>query len=171
MKDKGRSSMLLPAIIMGILACILFFIAYLRNEHIHGLKYSVSLILQMLPVLVFAIIIAGMIHVLIPHELVARWIGVEAGLKGVLIGSIAGLFAWGGPLIQYPIAAGLLQSKAGIGAIVAFLTGWGLYGISRFPYEIGIIGWKFMVIRLVCVFTFPFLAGLLAHLFFSRLYT
>jgi uncharacterized membrane protein YraQ (UPF0718 family) len=170
MKEERRGSMLVPGIIMGVLAFILFFIAYLRNEHLHGLRYSISLLLQMLPVFGFAIIIAGMVHTLVPHELVARWIGQEAGLRGIFIGSIAGLFTWGGPYIQYPIAAGLLQSKAGIGPIVAFLTGWGLYGLSRLPYEIGIIGWKFMIIRLACVFTLPFLAGLLAHLFFSKSY-
>jgi len=51
--------------------------------------------------------------------------------------------------------------------MVAFLTGWSLWAVSRLPLEIGIMGWKFWLVRLACVFFFPPIAGLIANKFFS----
>jgi len=73
----------------------------------------------------------------------------------------------GGPYVSLPIAAGLLRTGASIGTMVAFLTGWSLWAITRLPLEIGIMGWKFWLIRLACTFFFPPIAGLIANRLFS----
>ena len=100
--------------------------------------------------------------------MVAKWVGAESGFRGLIIGTVAGGITPGGPMVSMPIAAGLLQSGAGIGTMVAFMTGWSLWAFSRIPLEIGLMGWKFTAIRLVCTFLFPIIAGLLANLFFSK---
>ena len=71
--------MLIPTIVMSVIAVALLVIGYLRGggEHILGLKSGVILLLQILPLLIFAFIIAGMIQVLVPAELISRWVGVE----------------------------------------------------------------------------------------------
>jgi hypothetical protein len=51
--------------------------------------------------------------------------------------------------------------------MVAFVTAWSLWAVTRLPMEIGILGWKFTAVRLVCTFFFPPIAGLIAQLFFS----
>jgi len=51
--------------------------------------------------------------------------------------------------------------------MVAFLTGWSLWAVTRLPLEMGLMGWKFTLIRLACVFFFPPIAGLIANKFFS----
>jgi uncharacterized membrane protein YraQ (UPF0718 family) len=66
-----------------------------------------------------------------------------------------------------PIAAGLLRTGAGVGTMVAFMTAWSLLGVHRLPMEVGVLGWKFALIRLACVFFFPPIAGLIANRFFS----
>jgi uncharacterized membrane protein YraQ (UPF0718 family) len=71
-------------------------------------------------------------------------------------------------MTSLPIAAGLLQSGAGIGTMVAFMTGWSIWAVTRLPLEIGLMGWRFTAIRLACTFLFPILAGLIANLFFSK---
>lgn len=119
--------------------------------------------IEILPLLVFAFIVAGMVQVLLPKELLAKWIGTESGLRGILIGTAAGACAPGGPYVSLPIAAGLLRSGASIGTMVAFLTGWSLWAVVRLPMEIGIMGWKFTLIRLASVFFFPPIAGLIAQ--------
>jgi uncharacterized membrane protein YraQ (UPF0718 family) len=70
-------------------------------------------------------------------------------------------------MTSLPIAAGLLRVGASIGTMVAFLTGWSLLAISRLPLEIGLMGWKFALIRLACVFFFPPIAGFIADKLFS----
>lgn len=162
--------MLVPTIIMGVIAILLLFIGYQRGggEHILGLKSAGNILLQIIPLLIFAFIVAGMIQVLIPTEMISRWVGTESGFRGILIGTVMGGFTPGGPFISMPIAAGLLRAGAGIGTMVAFMTGWSIWAVSRLPMEIGLMGWKFTAIRLASSFFFPVIAGLVANLFFSR---
>jgi uncharacterized membrane protein YraQ (UPF0718 family) len=161
--------MLIPTVIMAALAVILVFIGYYKGQgqQVTGLKSSFGMAVQILPLLIFALIVAGMTEVLLPREMIARWVGAESGIKGILIGTVAGALAPGGPYVSLPVAAGLLHSGAGVGTMVAFLTGWSLWAVSRLPMEIGILGWKFTLIRLASTFFFPPIAGLIAHLFFA----
>jgi uncharacterized membrane protein YraQ (UPF0718 family) len=154
---------------MGVIAIIFLFIGYQRGggEHILGLESAGNMLLQIVPLLIFAFIIAGMIQVLIPTEIISRWIGAESGFRGILIGTAVGGLVPGGPYVSLPIAAGLLRTGASIGTMVAFLTGWSLWAISRLPLEIGIMGWKFTLVRIACTFFFPPIAGLIANKFFS----
>lgn len=162
--------MFVPTLIMAILAFILLAVGYFRGEgqHLAGSKIAFKLIIEVLPLLVFAFLVAGMVQVLIPQEFLNRWVGSESGIKGILVGTLAGGFTPGGPYVSLPIIAGLLQMGAGIGTLVAFLTSWSLWAIARLPMEIGLLGWKFSLIRLVCTFFFPPIAGLLAQFFFSH---
>ena len=162
--------MLIPTIIMGVIAGVLIFIGYQKGggEHILGLKLSGNLLIQIIPLLIFAFIVAGMVQVLIPGEMISKWVGAESGFRGLLIGTAIGSVTPGGPFISLPIAAGMLRAGASIGTMVAFMTAWSLLAVSRLPMEVGIMGWKFTVIRLACTFFFPPIAGLIANLFFSR---
>ena len=162
--------MLIPTIIMAVLAVVLLYIGAARGDgsHIVGLKTGFHMLWQIVPLLLFAFIMAGMIQVLLPQELILRWVGHESGIRGILIGSIAGGLAPGGPYVSLPIVAGLLRSGAGAPTLVAFLTGWSLWAVARLPMEIGILGWKFTGIRVLSVLVFPPLAGLVTQLFFSN---
>ncbi|MCG2775270.1 MAG: permease [Desulfobacterales bacterium] len=161
--------MFVPTLIMGALAIILLFIGYSKGEgqHIMGIKSSLNMTVEILPLLVFAFIIAGMIQVLLPHETIAKWVGADSGMRGIIIGSVAGGLCPGGPFVSLPIAAGLLRSGAGIGTMVAFLTGWSIWAVSRLPMEVGVLGWRFTLIRLVSTAFFPILAGIIALVFFK----
>lgn len=161
--------MLIPTIILGVLAGLLLVMGILRGEgqHITGLKSATKMMIEIFPLLVFALILAGMIQALLPQELISRWVGHESGIRGILIGTVAGGFMPGGPYVSLPLAAGLLRAGAGIGTMVAFITAWSLWAVARLPMEVGIIGWRFTLIRLACTFFFPPIAGLFARLFFS----
>jgi uncharacterized membrane protein YraQ (UPF0718 family) len=127
MMDKNRrsSGMLVPTIIMGVLAVIFFLIGYYKGEgqHIIGMRSALRMTVQILPLLIFAFIVAGMVQVLVPQQLLSKWVGAESGMRGILIGTVAGALAPGGPYVSLPVAAGLLQAGAGVGTMVAFLTG------------------------------------------------
>ncbi|MBN1551644.1 permease [bacterium] len=162
--------MFVPTLIMGLIAGGLFFYGYTQEnqQHVEGLKIAFNLTWQIFPLLIFAFITAGMIQVLLPADLLSKWIGAESGIKGILIGTIAGGFSPGGPYVSLPIAAGLLKAGAGYGTMVAYLTGWSLWAINRIPMEVGILGWRLTAIRLVCTFFFPPIAGILANLLFAQ---
>ncbi|HUV75154.1 MAG TPA: permease [Dehalococcoidales bacterium] len=169
MTQKRRlPTMLIPTIIMGVLAVILVVLSYQKGVHIQGLKASGNMLLQIIPLLIFAFLIAGMVQFLIPREIISRWVGAESGFRGLLIGTAMGSIAPGGPFVSMPIAAGLLRTGANIGTMVAFLTAWSLLAFSRIPLELGIMGWKFVLIRMACTFFFPPIAGWIANTLFSR---
>lgn len=156
--------MLVPTIIMGVLAVVLVGVGYLKGEgeHLLGFKSALKMLVEILPLLFFAFVIAGMVQVLMPRDLLSRWVGAESGLKGILIGTVAGGLTPGGPYVSLPVVAGLLKSGASAGTMVAYLTSWSLWAIARLPLEIGILGWKFTFLRLLCTFFFPPIAGLIA---------
>ena len=170
-RKRGFRQMLIPTIVMGVLAIVFIFLAYQRGGTPHligGLKGAGNMLIQVVPLLICALIIAGMIPLLVPQGAISRWIGAESGMRGILIGTVVGGFLPGGPYVSLPMAAGLLRMGAGIGTMVALLTGWSLLAFSRMPMEIGIMGWKFTLIRLTCSFFFPPIAGLIANRLFSN---
>lgn len=168
-KSRRNRNMLIPTVVMGILAVVLLYLGHRGGEGLHvvGLKSGLSMVAGILPLLACAFVVAGMIQVLLPQELLSRWIGAESGFRGILVGTVAGGLAPGGPYVSLPIVAGLLKSGAGVGTMVAFLTGWSLWAVGRLPMEIGILGWKFTAVRLACTFFFPPIAGLIAQAFFG----
>jgi uncharacterized membrane protein YraQ (UPF0718 family) len=123
---------------------------------------------QTLPLLLLAFLVAGLVQALIPRELLARWIGESSGLRGILIGTVAGGLMPGGPYVNLPVAAVLVRAGAGVGTMVAFLTGWSLWAVARLPMEVGILGWRLTLARLACTFFFPPIAGLIAHALFGE---
>jgi len=158
-------------IIMGIIAVILLILAYFvaKDLPLSGLETGGKMFLEILPLLIFAFIIAGMVQVLIPKEFILKYLGAEAGFKGILIGCIAGGLTPGGPYVSFPIVASIWKSGAGIGTVVAYVTAWSLWAVGRLPYEISLIGPKFALIRFLSTLIFPPIAGLIAQSFFSKL--
>ncbi len=170
MEKKRRSSgMIIPTIIMAVIAVVLLFIGYAKGQgqHIKGLKSALHMTIDILPLLIFAFIVAGTVQSLLPRELLSRWIGEESGIKGILLGTVAGGITPGGPYVSLPVAAGFLRAGASVGTMVAYITAWSLWAVTRLPMEFGILGWKFTIARLATTFFFPPIAGLFAQAIFS----
>lgn len=133
-----------------------------------GLTFGGKTFLTTLPLLVIAFAIAGLVQVLVPKEFIAKWLGAEAGLKGILIGTLAGGFTPGGPYVSFPIVASLYKSGASIGTVVAFVTAWSVWAVARFPLEMGLVGPKLAIARFLSTLIVPPLAGLFAQAAFGR---
>jgi uncharacterized membrane protein YraQ (UPF0718 family) len=171
-KTKGKSNMLIPTLIMALIATALVYVGYYQGDgqHITGLQVSFKMMIQMMPLLLLALVIAGMAQVLAAQqqEFISKWLGPESGLRGILIASAAGTLTPGGPVVTIPLLAGLLRSGSSIGVAVAYLTGWGAWSLARLPLEIAILGWKFTLIRVASVCLLPPIAGLIAQTLFSK---
>ncbi len=166
MKKIMSSQIFWPTVVMFVIAVVLFIIASLQGEgkNVAGLKSAWNMTLQIIPLLIFAFIIAGLVQILIPRDLISQWVGDESGFRGILIGTVAGALTPGGPYVSLPIAAGLLKTGASIPTMVAFVTGWSLMSVARLPLEVGIMGWRFTLIHILSVIIFAPLAGLIASL-------
>lgn len=155
------STWVLVIITLGLLIFALF---YNPKTAFEGIKLAGGTIWNNLILLVVGFILAGLVQVLLPKELVARLLGNQAGFKAVLIGCVAGGLIPGAPYAAFPIAAGFYQAGAGLGAIVGFITAWALWSVSRLPVEIALIDPKVALIRYGITFIFPPLAGFIGHL-------
>ena len=156
--------------VMAAIAITLVLIGYYKGQgqSVQGLKAGFAMFTGLLPLLLFAFIIAGMVQALLPHDMITRWVGAESGWRGIMVGSAAGALTPAGPFVSFPIAATMMKSGASVGALVAFLAGWSLLSLTRIPLEVGILGWKLTAIRVVCTFFVPPLAGFVAQAVFGR---
>jgi uncharacterized membrane protein YraQ (UPF0718 family) len=165
-KRKGPSPMIL---VLATLALIATALAFQRGVARHGFAETGKLLLQMGPVLLPAFVLAGMMTALVSPDTITQWLGREAGLKGLLVGTAAGALTPGGPFIAFPLLAVLLKGGASVGAVTAYLTSWALLGLHRVvAFEIPILGWRFVVVRLAVSFLAPPLIGFLAQLLTTR---
>jgi uncharacterized membrane protein YraQ (UPF0718 family) len=164
-----KRKVLIPTIMMGSIALVLLYIGHRngRGQEVEGLKLAFSMIVNILPLLALVFIVAGMAQTMLPHEKVVKLVGNESGLRGILLGAMAGGFTPGGPFVTMPLVAGFLGAGASVGTMVSFMTAWSLWAVMRLPMEMGILGWKFTVARLASTFIFPPIAGLIAQTFFS----
>ncbi len=166
---KIKMKLLLPTLILAAFALTALAIAYYQGDgrHIEGLRRALNLTIMVLPLIFFALMLAGLIQVIIPKEFIANWLGGQSGMKGILLGSLLGALTPGGPSVTLPLAAGFLGAGASIGTMVSFLTAWSIMNITRVPFEAGILGWKFTLIHIASSFFLPPLAGYIAQIMFG----
>jgi uncharacterized protein len=164
-RGSGASGILLTTLVMAGMAAGLVILGAARGQgqHLSGLRLALGTATRMLPLILCAFVVAGMMQTLIPQKLISTWLGEDSGWKGIGIGAVVGSLTPGGPYVSLPVAAGLVKSGAGLGSSVAFLTGWAVWSIHRLPLEFGILGWRLTVVRVACCAVFPPIAGALAH--------
>lgn len=135
-----------------------------------GLMSGLALFIEIIPRMVAAFVIAGLIQAVIPREVIAHWMGAGSGLRGILIAMGLGTLTPGGPMMQFPIIASLYASGVAVGPLVAYLSAWALLGFQRvIMWEIPFLGPKVVFVRLIVSLAFPVLAGWLSQLLWGKL--
>ena len=115
--------------------------------------------------------LSGLIHVLIPHELIAKWLGPASGLKGILIGSFIGMFFTGGPYVRMPIIAAIYSAGAAVGPVIALLISSPILNLHALvAWQFPFLGIKLPLARYIaCLFIPPVaaVAGDVLYRFFN----
>ena len=155
---------------IGGLVCVLAVIAW-RTGGAHrvgqALTSGTALFVGVLPNLILGFALAGFLHVLLPSELISRWMGDHSGLRGLLVGSAAGMLTPGGPFTHFPILASFLSKGAAVGPICAYVAAWALLGLNRFfVWELPILGPRIALVRFLASAGIPPLIGWLSSLLF-----
>ncbi len=133
-----------------------------------GLVNGSKTLFSVVPLLIAAFLIAGLIQTLVTRETVARWLGAGAGWRGIALACLGGALIPGGPYVYYPISAALLKAGAGLGVLVAFVTAKNLWSLSRLPLEFALLGPRLTLIRLAATLLLPPLLGFLAESLFGQ---
>jgi uncharacterized membrane protein YraQ (UPF0718 family) len=125
---------------------------------------DLALFFDILPKVLAACLIASFVAVLMPREVVLRWVGAESGFLGIIVATLAGVICPGGPITIFPIAAAFVSIGADTGAAIAFITSWTLLGYARvLVWELPFFGGNFVIWRIVIALPLPIVAGLLAR--------
>ena len=141
---------------------------YLRDGREHFLAIfggDLTLFGEMLPKVLAGCLIGAFVTMILPRELVARWVGHESGFAGLAVAAFFGFLLPGGPITIYPVAGAFLTMGADAGAVVAFITAWTLLGYTRaLVWELPFFGPHFVIWRIVEAVPLPIVAGLLARM-------
>jgi uncharacterized membrane protein YraQ (UPF0718 family) len=143
-------------------------IVYLRegqDRFLAILGSDVGLMVYMMPKVLAGCLIGTLVALLLPREVVTRWIGAESGWLGFVIAFLAAVILPGNPLTIFPVAGALLIAGADIGAVVVFITTWAVIGYQRaLVWELPFMGPDFTIWRIIVCLPLPFVAGILARM-------
>ena len=148
----------LSTFVLIALALVATGVAYWKDPGLPmlGAKNGLSMVWVVLPRLIPA---------LIPEETVARYFGQRSGIGAILMASAAGVITPGGPMVSVPLLVVLANSGMALGPLVAYMTSWSLFGIQRIiAWEAPLMGWRFVLVRVVPSLAFPVIAGWLVKL-------
>lgn len=134
---------------------------------VNGLSSGANELLRVTPLLLAAFLVAGLTQALVSRQVIERWLGSGAGWRGILLACLGGALIPGGPYVYYPIAGALLQSGAGLGVLVAFVSAKNLWSVTRLPYEFALLGPRLTVTRYAITFLLPPLFGIIAETIFG----
>ena len=164
---RRRAFDLSTAVIAGV-AFAAAAAVYLRDGQEHFLAIfgsDLTLFGEMLPKVLAGCLIGAFVTMILPRELVARWVGHESGFAGLVVAAFFGFLLPGGPITIYPVAGAFLVMGADAGAVVAFITAWTLCGYTRaLVWELPFFGPHFVIWRIVEAIPLPLIAGVLARL-------
>ncbi len=159
------------AIVLLVLALALAAVAYLKDPGLPlvGAKNGVAMLAFILPRLVPALLLSGLIQVLVPEAVVSRYFGREGGTRAILVATAAGMVTPGGPMVSVPFMVALANSGAALPSLVAYMTSWSLFGIQRIiAWEAPLMGWRFVAVRVIPSLAFPVVAGWLVAAFYRE---
>jgi uncharacterized membrane protein YraQ (UPF0718 family) len=161
--DPSTYVLVAVAIVLGV-------VAYTKDPGLPalGVKNGLSLLWFVLPRLIPALIVAGLMQVLIPQDVVARYFGRAGGWRALVVASVAGMLTPGGPMVSVPLLVAAANSGAAMPSLVAYMTAWSLFGLQRIiAWEAPLMGWRFVSVRVLASLALPMVAGWLVALFYS----
>ncbi len=123
----------------------------------------------LIPLILAAIFIGGLVQTVVPSELIIRWLGRESGIKGIALGAILGSMMPGGPYVSFPIAGAIYRAGASVGVVIAFISSWSLIAFARLPLELPFLGKDVVVVRIAASLIFPIIIGLIGQMIYNNL--
>ena len=151
--------------IIAVIAIIASLIADRRKTWI-GIKKGIVMFVKILPSIVTVLILVSVILLLLPNELIVKYLGEDAGFTGYVFAAIAGSIALIPGYIAYPLAGILVKTGVSYPVISVFITTLMMVGILTLPVEIKYFGIRISLIRNTLFFFGALIVGFLISLFY-----
>lgn len=154
-------------IILGTAVLYLYMLIFRPEDARKSLSNGLMMFLGLLTLIFAAILLASAIQVLIPKDLIQRYLGPSAGLKGVLTGGLLAGLLQGGPYAVYPIIKGLQEEGVGLSVVISMLVGYSIIGSGRIVYGLAIFEGEIIAIRVVLGITLAVLSCVVIYFIFG----
>lgn len=126
-----------------------------------------QLSVSMAPYILFGLIFAGILHELIPDNMVTKHLGssnVLSVIKAAIFGTPLPLCSCG----VIPLANSIKKSGASKGATLSFLISTPITGVDSIMATYGIFGWIFTLYRIISSVIIAVIAGILTNIFYNK---
>jgi hypothetical protein len=134
-----------------------------RDAVLESFSSDLVMMGKIAPKLAAALLVSSFLQLLIPRQLVAKWIGEGSGAKGVAIATTIGALTPGGPMTSFPMVTALHESGTGRAPLIAYLVSWSNLGFQRLLiWELPLLGPSFLILRYIACLPLPFLAAWIA---------
>jgi uncharacterized membrane protein YraQ (UPF0718 family) len=135
------------AVLMALALVGLFLIdaAFARK----ALSVTAFSLREMLFVIPPIFVLLGLLDVWVPRQTMVRFMGEGSGLRGMFLAIFIGSAAAGPLYGAFPVAAVLLKKGASLRNVLIFLGAWSTTKIPMFLFEMGALGARFAVTRLL----------------------
>jgi len=116
------------------------------TESVKNSGYYIKEMLMIMPVI---FILTALLDLWIPKEKIMRYLGKDAGAKGVFLSFVLGSISAGPIYAAFPMCVMLHKKGASIRNIVIILSSWAVIKVPMLLNETKFLGLKFMAIRWV----------------------
>lgn len=154
-------------IIFGTAILYLYLLIFRPEDAWDGITNGLMMFFGLLTLIFAAILLASAIRTLIPKDLIQKYLGPGAGLRGVITGGLLAGLLQGGPYAVYPIIKGLKQEGVGLSVIIAMLVGYSIIGSGRIVYGLAIFEFKIIAIRVALGIGLCIFACIILHFVFG----
>lgn len=94
-------------------------------------------------------VLLGLLDIWVPKETIMKYMGEGSGIKGTLLAIFIGSAAAGPLYGAFPVAAVLMKKRVSFLNILVFIGAWSTTKIPMFLFEMGSLGVKFALTRLL----------------------
>lgn len=130
-----------------------------RKKTGQALRKALRSFLNILPDFAAVLALVEVMIALLSPDLIARLIGQESGLWGMLLTSAVGAVTLIPGFVAFPLAASLLERGAGIMQIAVFVSTLMMVGVVTYPLESRYFGRKAAYWRNSLAYVFSFLVA------------
>ena len=124
---------------------------YLYNIRIGFKIFSITLssLIQMLSILPPIMIMLSLLDIWIPKKYFIKYMGNSSGIKGIFFSFLIAFFSAGPMYAAFPFIGVLIKKEVKFSNIIIFLNAWCVTKFSTLLFEIGALGYKFTIFRLI----------------------
>lgn len=155
-------------ILLGGTAVSAVLLIVFNKQRLPALNALQNFSTEMFSIIPAVMILMGLFSAWVSKEQVVKYLGSEAGFKGVILALLFGAFPTGPLYIAFPLAAVLRKKGVSPANLIIFLSAWACIKIPQEMVEWQFLGLRFMAVRLVLTIILVILMGFVVEIIFER---